>query len=101
MLLLAYLDALAREHAHHTRTQPMVLLAESCPYRLMHYWSSYVRRHMKELLSSCKIKPDVAELEIHPFNQQPELVALCRANGIQVGTGRPGGEGGGFPGEVG
>jgi diketogulonate reductase-like aldo/keto reductase len=46
--------------------------------------SNYVRRHMKELLAGCAVKPDVVELEIHPFNQQPELVALCRSNGIQV-----------------
>jgi len=46
--------------------------------------SNYVRRHIKELLAGCAVKPDVVELEIHPFNQQPELVALCRSNGIQV-----------------
>ena len=53
---------------------------------------------MKELLSSCKMKPDVVELEIHPFNQQPELVALCRANNIQVLEERqlPGRGGGGW-----
>lgn len=46
--------------------------------------SNYVRRHMKELLAGCAIKPDVVQMEIHPFNQQPELVELCRSNGIQV-----------------
>ena len=46
--------------------------------------SNYVRRHMKELLSTCSIPPDVVQMEIHPFNQQPELIELCRSKGIQI-----------------
>jgi len=46
--------------------------------------SNYVRRHMKELLSSCSVPPDIVQMEIHPLNQQTELVQLCREKGIQV-----------------
>mmetsp|Transcript_32200 Transcript_32200/g.75870 ORF Transcript_32200/g.75870 Transcript_32200/m.75870 type:complete len:428 (+) Transcript_32200:142-1425(+) len=46
--------------------------------------SNYVRRHLKELLSTCEIRPDIAEMELHPYFQQRELVALCKENGIQV-----------------
>ncbi|EKX42594.1 hypothetical protein GUITHDRAFT_164052 [Guillardia theta CCMP2712] len=51
--------------------------------------SNYVRRHMKELLASCRIKPDVVQMEIHPYFQQRELVSFCQQQGIQVHASSP------------
>ncbi len=44
--------------------------------------SNYTIEHLKELLSECKIKPAVNQVELHVYLQQPELVEFCRQHGI-------------------
>jgi methylglyoxal/glyoxal reductase len=46
--------------------------------------SNFVERHLKELLGVAKIVPAVNQIELHPFLQQREAVACCRAHGIAV-----------------
>jgi diketogulonate reductase-like aldo/keto reductase len=44
--------------------------------------SNYTKSHLEELLSECKIKPVVNQVELHVFLHQPELVEYCQANDI-------------------
>jgi diketogulonate reductase-like aldo/keto reductase len=46
--------------------------------------SNFVVRHLKELLHVGNVVPAVNQIELHPFLQQPETVAFCRANAIAV-----------------
>ena len=46
--------------------------------------SNFVVRHLEELLPVAKIVPAVNQIELHPFLQQRDAVAVCRANGIAV-----------------
>lgn len=46
--------------------------------------SNYTIRHLEQLLSECKVKPAVNQVELHVFLQQPELLAYCAANDIAV-----------------
>jgi diketogulonate reductase-like aldo/keto reductase len=46
--------------------------------------SNYTVRHLQELLAIAREPPAVNQVELHPFLQQRELVAFCRANGIVV-----------------
>ncbi len=44
--------------------------------------SNYTVKHLEELLSECKVKPVVNQVELHVFLQQPELVEFCNKNQI-------------------
>src|SRR5579864_3170264 len=46
--------------------------------------SNYTVRHLEELLSDCKVKPVVNQVELHVFLQQPELVEFCKQHDIVV-----------------
>lgn len=46
--------------------------------------SNYNIEHLKDLLESCKIKPHVNQIEVHPHYQQKELVDFCVKNDIHV-----------------
>jgi diketogulonate reductase-like aldo/keto reductase len=48
--------------------------------------SNYSIRHLKELFSSCNVKPEINQVEFHPFiyQQQQELLAFCKDNQILV-----------------
>jgi diketogulonate reductase-like aldo/keto reductase len=46
--------------------------------------SNYTVRHLEELLARAKEPPAVNQVELHPFLQQRELLAFCRAHGIVV-----------------
>ena len=46
--------------------------------------SNYSKRHLEELLQSCRVKPYVNQIELHPMNQQQELVQFCRDQGIRL-----------------
>ena len=45
--------------------------------------SNMTAAKMKLLLSECKVKPAVNEMELHPHLQQPDLFNYMTANGIQ------------------
>eukprot|EP00435_Cladocopium_sp_Y103_P013259 s20_g3.t1 len=46
--------------------------------------ANFTRRHLKEILSSCKEAPEVIQTEVHPYFQQPELLEFCRQKNLQV-----------------
>jgi alcohol dehydrogenase (NADP+) len=46
--------------------------------------SNFSIKKISALLPRCKIKPEVDQIELHPFLQQPELVSYCAAQGILV-----------------
>ncbi len=46
--------------------------------------SNYTVRHLKQLLDESPVVPAVNQVEFHPFLFQRELLAFCRAKGIQV-----------------
>lgn len=46
--------------------------------------ANFTRRHLKEILSSCKESPEVIQTEVHPYFQQPELLEFCRQKNLQV-----------------
>lgn len=39
---------------------------------------------LRDILSYCKVKPAVLQVEMHPYNSQERLVRFCRQKGIQV-----------------
>ena len=46
--------------------------------------SNYTMRHLEELLGESPVVPAVNQVEFHPFLFQRELLAFCRAKGIQL-----------------
>ena len=46
--------------------------------------SNYNVQSLLNILSFCKIKPAVNEIEFHPYLYQKNLVEFCKAQGIQV-----------------
>jgi diketogulonate reductase-like aldo/keto reductase len=46
--------------------------------------SNYTVRHLKELLDESPVVPAINQVEFHPFLFQKELLAFCRAKGIQL-----------------
>eukprot|EP00434_Breviolum_minutum_P045011 symbB.v1.2.040270.t1/scaffold7114.1/size13255/1 len=46
--------------------------------------ANFTRRHLKEILSSCKEPPEVMQTEVHPYFQQSELLELCRQKNLQI-----------------
>jgi diketogulonate reductase-like aldo/keto reductase len=46
--------------------------------------SNYTVRHLKELLSFCKIKPQINQVEFHPLLFQEELLNFCKENDIVI-----------------
>jgi alcohol dehydrogenase (NADP+) len=46
--------------------------------------SNFTQRRLAELLQTAAQKPEMNQVELHPYLQQPELVAFCRQNGIHV-----------------
>ncbi|KAJ1880484.1 hypothetical protein LPJ57_002227 [Coemansia sp. RSA 486] len=46
--------------------------------------SNFNKDILEKMLPQCRIVPAVNQVEIHPYNQSPELVKFCQANGITV-----------------
>lgn len=46
--------------------------------------SNYLVPHLEELFQTAKILPEVNQIELHPFLQHREAVALCKRHGIVV-----------------
>jgi diketogulonate reductase-like aldo/keto reductase len=46
--------------------------------------SNFTVSHLEELLSECKIRPAVNQVELHVYLQQPELVEYCNQQGIVI-----------------
>lgn len=46
--------------------------------------SNYTISHLKELLAECSVKPQVLQVEMHPFYPQHEIRSFCASNHIQV-----------------
>ncbi len=46
--------------------------------------SNFSVKKLRGLMARCTIKPEVDQVEMHPFLQQPELVAFCAANGVHL-----------------
>lgn len=46
--------------------------------------TNYSVRHLKELLKTCRIRPMVNQVELHPRLVQTELLDFCRQEGIAV-----------------
>jgi alcohol dehydrogenase (NADP+) len=46
--------------------------------------SNFSVKKLRDLLSHCRIKPEVNQVELHPLLQQHELVDFCRSQGIHV-----------------
>ena len=56
--------------------------------------SNFNGQNVLDLLTYCKIKPIVNQIEYHPYLQQAGLVEICQKNGVSViafsPLGRPG-----------
>jgi hypothetical protein len=48
--------------------------------------SNWTRKQLKETLASCRVPPQVLQVELHPLLPQAELRADCAAAGIRVMT---------------
>lgn len=46
--------------------------------------SNYNENHLKDLLSYCKVKPTVNQVEFHPLCYQKQLLNFCRNNSIYL-----------------
>jgi alcohol dehydrogenase (NADP+) len=46
--------------------------------------SNFTQRKLSALLQTAAQKPEMNQVELHPYLQQPELVAFCRQNGVHV-----------------
>lgn len=46
--------------------------------------SNYNENHLKDLLSYCKVKPTVNQVEFHPLCYQKQLLGFCRNNSIYL-----------------
>ncbi|PIZ63770.1 aldo/keto reductase [Candidatus Saccharibacteria bacterium CG_4_10_14_0_2_um_filter_52_9] len=46
--------------------------------------SNYTIRHLEEMKDYAEVLPDVNQVELHVFLQQPELIKYCQDNGIVV-----------------
>ncbi|MBO7124369.1 MAG: aldo/keto reductase, partial [Bacteroidales bacterium] len=55
--------------------------------------SNFLEHHMQPLLDSCRIKPMVDQIEIHPGYSQQTTVDFCQRNGIAVEAWSPFGRG--------
>ncbi len=60
--------------------------------------SNYARHHLEQLLRSCRIKPMVNQVELHPLHAQTDLVEFCRSAGVlvQAFASLGGGDGAGY-----
>jgi len=46
--------------------------------------SNFSVKKLRDLISHCKIKPEVNQVEMHPLLQQTELVTFCATQGIHI-----------------
>jgi methylglyoxal/glyoxal reductase len=46
--------------------------------------SNFMVHHLEELLSHAKVPPAANQIELHPWCQQSDVVAFCKAQGIAV-----------------
>ena len=44
--------------------------------------SNFKKEQIEEILSLCEVKPTILQTELHPYNQEPELKAFLKENGI-------------------
>ena len=44
--------------------------------------SNFKKDQIEEILSLCEVRPTVLQTELHPYNQEPELKAFLKENGI-------------------
>lgn len=51
--------------------------------------SNFLVHHLEDLMGSCRIKPMVNQVEMHPLLTQKKLLAFCRKEGIQIESWRP------------
>jgi len=51
--------------------------------------SNFLVHHLEDLLSSCRIKPMVNQVEMHPLLTRKPLLEFCAREGIQVESWRP------------
>lgn len=46
--------------------------------------SNFSEKKLRQLLQNCQLKPEVNQVEMHPYLQQPALVQFCREHGIHL-----------------
>ncbi|GKT29832.1 Aldose reductase [Aduncisulcus paluster] len=55
--------------------------------------SNFTVAHLYDLLTYCKVKPALCQVELHPYNPQNRLVDFCLSHGISVTAYSPLGSG--------
>jgi alcohol dehydrogenase (NADP+) len=55
--------------------------------------SNFGPKALTKLMASAKIKPEMNQVESHPYYQQPELFSFCKENGIHITAYAPLGSG--------
>lgn len=51
--------------------------------------SNFQIHHLEDLMGSCRIKPMVNQVELHPLLTQKRLLSFCRTEGIQIQSWSP------------
>jgi diketogulonate reductase-like aldo/keto reductase len=47
--------------------------------------SNFLVEHLEEMLTNCRVKPHVNQIEFHPYCQPKRLMTFCREKGIVLG----------------
>jgi len=55
--------------------------------------SNFSAKKLRSLMATCRIKPELDQVELHPLLQQPNLVAFCASEGIHMTAWAPLGSG--------
>ena len=51
--------------------------------------SNFLKHHLEDLMSECKVVPMVNQMEFHPYLVQQDLIDFCTSNGIQYESWSP------------
>jgi len=46
--------------------------------------SNWGTKHIQELLDNGSVLPAVNQIDLHPFMRHPDIVKICRDNGIML-----------------
>jgi alcohol dehydrogenase (NADP+) len=46
--------------------------------------SNFNTRHLRDIMAAARIRPEMNQIELHPYLQQPDMLAFCKDAGIHL-----------------